>query len=1219
MRNRSALCLFLLAVFCLVATSAARAQDQAGGGDEGRRLAPTRVRVGGNIEQASLTYRVVPVYPAAAKEAGISGTVLLHVLIGKDGSVEKVEYVSGPTVLMQSAMDAVKQWRYKPLLLNHQPVEVDTAVEVVYTLNQGSAAPASDTPKQPSANPASQGQTPSEPAAAASSQEPYVYEAVRGSMQYEDDGTGSIETYARIRVQSFAGVQQLGQLIFEYNSDNERLDIRSIRVTKPNGQVIVAGADAVQDLTAPVAQVAPVYTDARQKHITVPGLSAGDLLEYEVVKTEFKPIAPGQFWYAWDFVSNGYCLDESVELDIPANRSLKIKSPSGLEATITEQGGRRIYHWDTSNHTPLIGDVPVPGVSTGFDPTKLLEGAKHAEPKQLFFSTFQSWNDVGHWYAELERDRRVATPALQAKAEELVKGEKTDADKANAIYSYVSRNIRYVSLSFGVGRYQPHAAADVFSNEYGDCKDKATLLGAMLDAAGIKSSTALINSDHDIDEEVPAPLQFDHAITVASIDGKDVWLDSTLGVGPYAYLLPQLRGKHALVVNTADSSGEIRETPASLTSHRLYKVSAEGKVEKGTTDLDVSFDLQGDDLEVLLRLGLLRLTPETLAQMMTASARQAGNATVTDVKTSDPFDTRNPLHIEAHFSETKSGSETGDSTSKPAISSASGLPVAELLGYVLPAVPTGDASKTAISLGTPKDIYLHLKIESEDPITAASLKPIHLEDSFAVFDWAATWQNNTLTADFHVAVLADEVPAEKIAEYADFRKSVADAFTKASESKAGSSVAMTQPGSNGSQPAEPGVDQVYSNAISALNAGSPTSAAEMLETVVTKDPNYKGAWNDLGRAYMRLREFDKATTAFQKAIELNPSEPYAYNNLGLVYLQQKKYAQATPEFQKQIEINSRDRYAHGNLGRTYLAMARFDDAAKELEIASGITPDDPAIQLLLGRAYVGAGQEQKAVAAFGQATTLSPTAGMLNDSAYDLADAGMGLDQAEKYAKSALTSAEQETLNSSIDHLTLEDLGRTNEVGMFWDTMGWVKFREGDSNTAMKYLRAAWMLKDDGVIADHLGQVSEKEGKKQDAIDYYELALATNNPPDATRGRLAALLGKSADADTDAKIAQARTRLAQRRTMTIANQQLAGEADFAELMAPGEEKSEIKFAPGDDTLQALSDEIAAVQAAGTFPNDDEMKIVRRGRVSCTSEAAQCTVVFAAAESAASVF
>jgi periplasmic protein TonB len=100
-------------------------------------VTPQRIRVGGNVQAASLLRQVQPVYPQIARTAHISGTVLLHAVIAKDGTIQELTYVSGPALLMRAAMDAVREWRYKPTLLNGEPVEVDTTIQVVFSLGGG--------------------------------------------------------------------------------------------------------------------------------------------------------------------------------------------------------------------------------------------------------------------------------------------------------------------------------------------------------------------------------------------------------------------------------------------------------------------------------------------------------------------------------------------------------------------------------------------------------------------------------------------------------------------------------------------------------------------------------------------------------------------------------------------------------------------------------------------------------------------------------------------------------------------------------------------------------------------------------------------------------------------------------------------------------------------------------------------------------------------------
>jgi protein TonB len=96
----------------------------------------TRTRVGGAVQAAKLVNKVQPLYPPLARQTRISGTVKLHAIIAKTGAVESLQVISGHPLLVQSALDAVKQWRYQPTLLNGEPVEVDTEIDVIFSLAQ---------------------------------------------------------------------------------------------------------------------------------------------------------------------------------------------------------------------------------------------------------------------------------------------------------------------------------------------------------------------------------------------------------------------------------------------------------------------------------------------------------------------------------------------------------------------------------------------------------------------------------------------------------------------------------------------------------------------------------------------------------------------------------------------------------------------------------------------------------------------------------------------------------------------------------------------------------------------------------------------------------------------------------------------------------------------------------------------------------------------------
>jgi protein TonB len=96
--------------------------------------APKKIAISSGVATGLLLQKVQPVYPAIAKAARVSGTVVLQATISKSGTIENLRVVSGPAMLQQAAMDAVKNWRYKPYLLNGDPVEVDTQVNVIFSL-----------------------------------------------------------------------------------------------------------------------------------------------------------------------------------------------------------------------------------------------------------------------------------------------------------------------------------------------------------------------------------------------------------------------------------------------------------------------------------------------------------------------------------------------------------------------------------------------------------------------------------------------------------------------------------------------------------------------------------------------------------------------------------------------------------------------------------------------------------------------------------------------------------------------------------------------------------------------------------------------------------------------------------------------------------------------------------------------------------------------------
>src|SRR6185436_11147505 len=96
---------------------------------------PSRIKVGSNVQAASLVFQPKPEYPPMAKQARIEGTVKLAATIGREGQITDLSVIEGPAALMKAAMEAVWQWKYKPTTLNGEPVEVSTQIDVTFTLS----------------------------------------------------------------------------------------------------------------------------------------------------------------------------------------------------------------------------------------------------------------------------------------------------------------------------------------------------------------------------------------------------------------------------------------------------------------------------------------------------------------------------------------------------------------------------------------------------------------------------------------------------------------------------------------------------------------------------------------------------------------------------------------------------------------------------------------------------------------------------------------------------------------------------------------------------------------------------------------------------------------------------------------------------------------------------------------------------------------------------
>jgi tetratricopeptide (TPR) repeat protein len=1032
------------------------------------------------------------------------------------------------------------------------------------------------------------------------SPEAFVVEQYRSTYRFESDGTGRKETIARIKVQSEAGVQQWGQIQVGYNSANERVEIAYVRVIKADGTVVKAGDDAVQDLSAPLEQQAPVYTDYRQKHITVPGLRPGEILEYDMVTVIHTPLAPGEFWAEYDFDKNNIMLDEELDVDVPSDRPLKLKNKPGMDPKISEANGRRIYHW-TSSHLEREDD------SKEKDKEKLAAKIRKkradAERPDIQLTTFVSWEQIGRWYAGLEKDRRAPSPEVRAKAAELTKGLDTKMDKVEALYDYVAKNFRYVSLSLGLGRYQPHAAADVLHDQYGDCKDKHTLLASLLEAENLHASSVLINSSRKLDPDVPSPSQFDHVITLLPMGKEEVWMDTTAEVAPFRLLAYTLRNKLALVIPADGSTPHLEQTPADTPMPDTEISEVDGKVNDiGKLEAHVHYTFRGDE-ELMLR-SIFRRVPEAQWQRVVENVNAGIGGDITNLKISDPAATREPFTMSYDVARPNflDWSKKKSDLMLP------------LCQFNLPDVGDGDSNSDddsgpdaeVLKLGPKADYVYKIKLELPAKYTAHAPIAFSVKRDYAEYQATYKLDGTIFTATRALTMRQDELPTARGEDYQAFRRAVSSDLGQVL------SVENTVAGTP-TPPADMKADDLVESGRAAIGSNNLTLAVELLKRATEVDPKNKYAWNMLAAAYLGMRQNDDAIAALNKQIEINPYDEYAYNALGRAYWQERKYDEAVTAFNKQIEINPLDKFAHAGLGAMYSEWHKYDLAAPELEKAASLTPDNPELQVSLGDAYLNLGQDDKALATFDHAVELSATPLVWNNIAYQLSLKKSHLDRAQQYAESAVSATTAALRNVTLDRLTPQELPLVPSLIAYWDTLGWVYFSEGNLDKAEKYVAAAWGLGHHGEVGDHLGQIYEKRGDKNLALQTYALSLSALRPDPETRGRLATLTG--GEAKVDATVAKYKENLQQLRTIDLGKvAKETGSADFFILLSRGSAKQGpaavegVKFASGDEKLKVFTDALRTAEYRVTFPDDTPVKILRRGVLDCSTTTGRCTFV-----------
>jgi tetratricopeptide (TPR) repeat protein len=332
---------------------------------------------------------------------------------------------------------------------------------------------------------------------------------------YEVHPTGLSHVFGQrvVKILTKKGVEEFRTQYVPYTPETQEVKIQAARIYKPTGEVIDAQGPYDYPISNPSGSMYYSYNAMVNQY---PKLEPGDVLEYRYRRNTIGEtnIYADYFGSVAYFGEGNPVQHFKVVYITLAERDFYYTTVrSDVEPVIVEQDGKRIYTWETTDVPKVKSEPYMPGIS-------------EVTP-YVHISTFRDWQALGDWYWGLVQDQFVLDKNVKEKVAELVEGKETVAEKVLAIHNWVLKNTRYIALEFGIHGHKPYKASKVFARGYGDCKDKASLMVAMLAEAGVEADLVLIRTTHKgAIEPFPVSLAvFNHAI--AYVPELDLYLDGT--------------------------------------------------------------------------------------------------------------------------------------------------------------------------------------------------------------------------------------------------------------------------------------------------------------------------------------------------------------------------------------------------------------------------------------------------------------------------------------------------------------------------------------------------------------------------------------------------------------------------------------------------------------------------------------------------------------------
>ena len=402
----------------------------------------------------------------------------------------------------------------------------------------------------------------------------------RHDVRFEEDGTSRTVFEFEILLTDSKGLRSVAQQVFGYNSYFKELAVSDLATVKADGRLIPVDPRAVNDQPAFANPSSPYFDESRIVTISYPDVAPGDRVRGRLVYSSKRPEFPGAFAHVWEQPQDRPPETMELTLNGPASRPLRVDA-IGVEHTESHAGDRIVHHVVFHHETP----TELHDAENGFDTANRFEVSTFAD-----YASFAAL--VRKWNAPMA----VPDDGVRRLSQDIVGDATDDLKKAERIFNWVAKNIRYVGIGFADGGFTSQPVAAIIRDRYGDCKAHATVLKSLLAAQGIEAHFAMINLGSGYTIPGVATPNFDHAIVY--LPKFDRYLDATSSVASFAALPASLYGKPVLDVD----SGIIGKVPPATPADFVVRA-----------DTTITFDAKG------IRSGNSTLSGERIGAHLTRS------------------------------------------------------------------------------------------------------------------------------------------------------------------------------------------------------------------------------------------------------------------------------------------------------------------------------------------------------------------------------------------------------------------------------------------------------------------------------------------------------------------------------------------------------------------------------------------------------------------------